>query len=368
MKTQRIRTGWVALSAVLGLGCTGELHGPGSAGAPANPGGQGGSDGLPGGGSSSIAGTGSTSELPTFVAPAGMLRRLTRAQFKNALFDLLGVEVDATQLDQDSYTGNFAVIGASTVVTSQTGVEQYQAAVESAVASVMADATKRMQLVGCAPSNGADACIRAYLSSLGRRAWRRPLESAEMDRLAGIADSASTALGSTTEGLRWATVALLTSPHFLYRPELGAAAQDGTLKLTAYETASRLAFLIWNSLPDAALLDAAANGQLGTAEGVRSSVERLLDAPAGRAAIGNFAEEYLRLDRVLSQAKDSQAFPAYGPALQAGMVRDMRGTWETLAFDDRASALELFSTPKVVVNAELAKLYGLDPTGLSSTT
>jgi len=76
----------------------------------------------------------------------------------------------------------------------------------------------------------------------------------------------------------------------------------------------------------------------------------------------------MRLDRIATQAKEAAQFPEYGPALQAAMVRDMRETWETLAFDDRASALDLFSTTKVVANRELAQLYGLATTGLDSTT
>jgi hypothetical protein len=101
---------------------------------------------------------------------------------------------------------------------------------------------------------------------------------------------------------------------------------------------------------------------------VRQAALRLLDTSAGRAAIGAFAEEYLRLDRIATQAKDEKLYPELNEALKEGIVRDVRGTWETLAFDDNASALELFTTPKVVANRELAELYGLDTTGLDSST
>jgi hypothetical protein len=76
----------------------------------------------------------------------------------------------------------------------------------------------------------------------------------------------------------------------------------------------------------------------------------------------------MRLDRIVTQAKDPSLFPAYGTNLQTAMVRDMRDTWASLAFDDQTSAMNLFTTTKVVVNADLATLYGLDPTGLTSTT
>ncbi|WP_437874320.1 DUF1592 domain-containing protein [Sorangium sp. So ce513] len=309
------------------------------------------------------------SDPQAFQPAAGMLRRLTRTQFRNAVRDVFGVEVDIHELDADSWYGNFAVIGAAAVVTSERGVEQYHTAIERAVDAVFDDPARRSELIGCTPSGAEnDACVRGFIEALGRRAWRRPLEAAELDQIAAVATTAATELGSAVEGARWATVALFTSPNFLYRPELGAPSADGSLRLTGYEMASRLAFLVWNSLPDQELLDQAARGELDTVEGVRAAAIRLLEAPAGREAVGAFAEEYMRLDRISTQAKDAELFPEYNAALQAAMVRDMRGTWEALAFDEQASALELFSTTKVVVNKELAQLYGLDTAGLGSST
>jgi hypothetical protein len=132
--------------------------------------------------------------------------------------------------------------------------------------------------------------------------------------------------------------------------------------------ASRLAFLIWNSVPDDTLLDEAANGTLQTADGIRAAATRMLASPAGRDAAGTFAEEYLRLDKIVAQPKDPALFPAYVPALQAAMVRDMRDTWESVLFDDQGSMLSLFTTNKAVVNSELAALYGVSAMGLSSST
>jgi len=324
-----------------------------------------------GGGAANPAGgsAGAAASIPPFEPAPGMLRRLTRAQFGNALRDLLGVEVNTSEIDPDSWDGDFAVIGASAVVTSENGVEQYHAAIEGALNTVFADNTKRAQLLGCAPSGTSnDACLRGFLSTTGRRAWRRPLETDEIEQLASIAALASTTLGSAIEGARWASVALFSSPNFLYRAELGANGPDGVMRLTDYEMASRLSFLVWNTVPDAALLDAAASGALATTPGIRAQVERMLGTPSGRQAIGDFAEEYMRLDRIGTQAKDSVLFPEYDSSLQTAMVRDMRGTWEAVAFDDQQSALSLFSTRTVVVNAPLAKLYGLDASGLDAKT
>jgi hypothetical protein len=345
----------------------------GSAGATSSGGttAQGGSVSAGSGGSAGAGATGGTTTvLPPFQPAPGTLRRLTRAQFRSAIRDLLGETVDVTELEADSFnSGDFAVTGASVVSTSRTGVDQYQSVIEEAVSAVFADETKRQALIGCVPAGAAgDACTRGFFERFGRRAWRRPLDVVEVDRLVGLAENGATELGSVTEGVRWATVAVLASPNFIYRAELGAPALDGALRFTGYEMASRLAFLIWNSVPDDALLDEAAAGGLQTPESVRAAAERLLSSPAGREAVGNFAEEYMRLDRVLLQAKDPELYPEYTGTLQAAMVRDMRSAWESVAFDAQTSVLDVFTTGTTAVNSELATLYGLDSTGLDPNT
>ena len=291
----------------------------GSASGSAGAGATGGSTGATGGGAG-MADVGTIYPNPPAFAPApGILRRLTRNQFRNAVRDVFAYDVAINDLDTDSFTGNFASIGAATVITSDRGVEQYSTAIENAVNAVFADATKRSQFIGCTPTGQSnDACVRGFIQKLGLRAWRRPLESAELDRFVALAASASTTLGGAIEGARWATVALFTSPSFLYRPEIGATPSGGALRLTGYEMASRLAFLIWNSLPDQMLMDQATSGMLATADGIRTAATRMLNATAGRESVGGFAEEYMRLDRIGTQAKDPALFPEYAPNAAGG--------------------------------------------------
>ena len=312
--------------------------------------------------------SGVTEPPPPYAPPEGMLKRLTRPQFANAVRDIFGYEVDVSKIDADIHNGDFAAVGAASVVTSARGVEQYGTMIEQAVDNIFSDPAKVATFVGCTPVEVTDACVRTFLETVGKRSWRRPLETAEVDQLVGVAQTAATELASALAGIRWATVAMFTSVHFLYRPELGAPAGDGTNQLTNYELASRLAFLTWNTLPDQQLLQDAESGVLGTPEGLLAVTERMLQAPVGRESVGAFAEDYMRLDRILTQAKDQEMYEEYTPALQKGMVQDMRRVWEIIAFDEDTSALNLFSTNKVVANAELAGLYGLDQSGLSSDT
>jgi hypothetical protein len=305
---------------------------------------------------------------PAYQPAAGLLRRLTQTQFQNSVRDLLGVQVDTSDLQDDDWTGGFAVIGASILSSSEDGVVAFQQQIESAVDTVISDSAQRQALLGCTPSGMAnDACIKGFAQSFGLRAWRRPLVAAEVDRIVALAAKAATDLGSAVEGARWATVAILNSPNFLYRAELGAADPAGALRLTGYEMAGRLAFLIWNSGPDKALLDRAESGALATADGIRTAATALLDAPSGREAVGSFAEEYMQLHKVLQQPKDP-IFTEYTPTLQAAFVRDMRETWASVALDEGASTLSVLTTTKAVVNSELAQLYGLDTAGLTPTT
>ncbi len=305
---------------------------------------------------------------PPYAPPVGPLRRLTRTQFRNALRDVTGIEVDIAGLDADSFDGDLAAVGASTVVTSSRGVELYHAAIEGVTDQLFSSNGVRDGFVGCVPAAPNDACTSGFLERLARRAWRRPANSEELGQLANVATVAATELSDPFEGARWATVAVLESPNFLYRPELGEAKADGSYRLTAFEVATRVAFLVWNGPPDDELLDAAAGGLLGTPEGLLAQVDRLLAAPKGREAASAFAEDFMRLDRVVTQPKDTALFPEYGPSLQNAMVQDMREVWALVAFDDDASVLDVFSTKRAFVNAELAELYGLDATGLDATT
>jgi hypothetical protein len=301
---------------------------------------------------------------PPFEPAPAMLRRLTRTQFRNVMQDVFAFDVDLSDLDPDSWDGDFAAIGASKVVTSERGVEQYHEAIEQAVDALFADATKAREFVGCDATANAE-CVHQFIERMGRIAWRRPLTDGEVTNLVNIAQTIATDYDDPMEGLRWATVALFWSVNFIYRSESGVQANAGVLRYSGYEMASRLAFFLWNSAPDADLLDAASRGELDTPAGVRAAAERLLDTPAGRESVGAFAEEYMRLDRVGTQAKDPALFPEYNANLQAAMVKDMRDVWQAVAFDDNASAMELFSTKRVVVNADLARLYGIDDSGMT---
>jgi hypothetical protein len=306
-------------------------------------------------------------------------RRLTEGQFKNSLRTLLG-DVTVGAVEEDSHDGGLAAIGATQIVTSPDGVEKYQTAIDAALDAVFADPTKRTALVSgtgaaCTPKMitapvANDACTNAFIARFGRLAWRRALTAAETARYATLATTATQSLADAYAGARWAASALLQSPNFLYRPELGQAmpGRADLRQLTNLEMASRLAFFLWEGPPDDALLLAAESGQLTSVDGIRQQAQRLIASPTGRNAVTGFVRDFFWLGRLDGTAKDSTLFPQFTPTLRASMGEELTRLWAFAAFDQDGSALDLFTTRHTFVNKELATLYGLPTTGLSDTT
>ena len=335
-------------------GGAGAAASPGGAG---DPGGQGQSNGsgAPGG---STPGGGS---VPGAAASGpGRLRRLTRAQFVNTLRDLLpgGATVALGDLEPDDQREGFASIGASYAATSPNGVEKYETAARAALDAVFADPARRASLFGCTPAAADDDCARSFITGFGRRTWRRPLSSTEVERYLRLSRTVGTSFGDPIKGLQHAALGLLTSPNFLYRVEIGEAAGTGSYRYNGWELASRLSYLLWNTTPDAELLTAAESGSLGGsngAAGLRQQVARLLASDRAKSGISTFASELFALDDIAMVPKDDERAT---PALRDAMAAEIRRMFES-RLDPEADMLELFDSNKVFVNADLAKIYGL---------
>lgn len=343
----------------------------GSGGAASGSGGAGtgsGSGGTGTGGADS--GTGGASVA--FAPAPGAYRRLTTSAFRNSLRDLLQGAVTIGDLEPDSWSiGGFPSVSAATVSISSTGVEEYQTAIDTATAAAFADTTRRAKLLGCTPKSATDtACFQSFVTKFGRLAWRQPLTSAQVTRYATLIANVAATMGDVYEGMRAGMQGLLLSPSFLYRLERGApstAAGNGFWQYTSSEIATRLAYFLTNSTPDATLLDLADQNALQTKDAVLAQADRLLATTAGRESVGNFATELYQLQLIASRAKDPK-FADYTPAAQTAMMQEIPAMFEAIVFDRNASALELLTSRSTFVTKELAKLYGLPTTGLSSTT
>jgi hypothetical protein len=359
----------VTLAPLLIGACTAEIAGPGPGGSPMqSPGSS--TAGAPGSSPGTMTPPVTVNgETVSFAPASGSFKRLTTSELKNSLTALLG-PVTVGDVEPDTFLGGFAKLGGSTVSISLNGVSQYQATIEAATAEVFADTQRRDALVGCVPQGITDtACFRSFIERFGRLAWRQALTPAQLERETALASTLAQTFGNATDGLRATTNALLESPNFLYRLERGEPVPNTPFwRFTGYEMASRLAYFLTNGAPDDTLLKAAEQGGLATADGVRAEAERLLQGASGapgRESVRNFATELFRLAIVAARAKDP-SFVAYTPALQQAMVREVPSMLEDLVFDQGAPATDIFTTRTTYVNADLAKLYGLDPSGLTA--
>lgn len=308
---------------------------------------------------------GTPEDLPAAAAQPAVMMRLTEAQYRNAVGDLLGPGMPRVALEPDTYPYLYANIGAASTTLSEGGAQQYEEAALALSGALFADSTRREAFVGCAPASADDTCVRSFVARFGLRAYRRPLDLDETERWAGVARDLSE--GDPWQGLRYVVAGMLQSPAFLYRIEVGEPdpSAESRRRYTSYEMASRLSFLFWNTTPDDELLDAAARGDLTDTAALRAEAERLASDDRARPAVHAFFAQYLDLVRLDRVDRDPARYPQWSATMGRSMRTEVELLVDDLVFRREADVRELFSTRRTFVNAELAALYGIEAPGAS---
>ena len=340
-----------------GADSTGGFSGGGTTGTGSGPSSNGGtSSGVPTADPAGKAGPGAT-------AGESPLRRLAKSELANTFRALLPALPENFDPAADLPNDNGIELGFALPGTvSDLEVKRFMDLAEAALTALGTAAPSAQY--DCA---GADetACARAFVEQFGKRAFRRPLATVEVDDLMALYTKLRTdpemnygfrdALGVVSE-------AMLQSPGFLYRWERGLSAPlvDGTLvKFDDYEMASRLAYFIWNSMPDDALFELADASSLRTPEQVADQARRLLADPRADEALGDFITQWLELGPLLGAVKDTEAYPDFTPELRASMLA------ETLAFSREVlrgpapTFVSLLTANYTFADTALAGYYGV---------
>lgn len=261
---------------------------------------------------------GSGSDAPAVDGGPVALRRLTTEQFARSIHDVLGKHITVpTRIDPDERRSGLLAVGSSFAGVTPSGFEKYEAAA-AAVAEQALDADHRAELVPCEPASASssdDVCAGQFIEQVGRRLFRRSLSQAEIDRRVEVARSATAVLGDFYEGLELALSSLLVSPDFLFRVERAEPdpSDPNRPRLTATSIASRLSFLLWNTSPDDALLDAAESGDLLDHDVLAAQVDRLVSSPRAEIGLRSLFSDFYdfrQFDDGLVR-KDAALFPAY---------------------------------------------------------
>jgi hypothetical protein len=285
--------------------------------------------------------------------PKQLVRRLTHSQYNNTIRDLLGdYSRPAQRFPPEDFVDGFKnQLGAQGMPPLL--VETYSTAAEKLAINAFR-AGDVNGLIPCQPASAADEkCRDQFVREFGLRAFRRPLTDREFQRYAAAFTEQASGSGKFLEGARVIVEAMLQSPNFLFHLEAGP---DGSA--TGYDIASRLSYLLWNTMPDQALLDAAAKGELDTVEGREQAARRMLDSPLARQALDQFFDEWLRLDRVVNAIKQGRRYPEFSPELAAAMAEETHRLLQYLVWDDR-NFMEAFTADYGFLTTELSSLYKL---------
>lgn len=330
-----------------------------------------------------IASEQSVSWYPGYV----MSRRLNRAEYENTLSDLLEIDLKVTQLfPADGSGGEGFDNNGSALFLSAIQVEKYleaaDIAVETAVprlseaktrpqtsklrASVaIAERRTRSQryssLIPHKPQqhDRAYAVARDAVHDFAARAWRRPVDEDEVDRLMTMFDRAFDRGDGIREGLKLAYKAVLISPNFLFLAE-PEPEKIGDYPLGDYQLASRLSYFLWASMPDEELLTLARAGQLQDDDVLRAQVKRMLQDPKAIGLGERFAAQWLGITQLGEITKpDANRFPEYTDALAEAMRQEAILLFTRIVQEDR-SLLELIDSDYTYMNESLAEIYGIE--------
>ncbi|MBY0587851.1 DUF1592 domain-containing protein [bacterium] len=289
------------------------------------------------------------------------VRRLNRVEYQNTIRDLLDVEIDAARDLGSDPAGNGFDNQGDTLFIPPVLMEKYVDATKRIVEAAFSQEKSRKVVADHLPI--ADTTIgdlaRPSITRLLERAFRRPVEPAEVDRRVALVTAAAERGESYDAGIKSVLESILLSPYFLFRIEKNQL-PDGSkdaYRITDHELAVRLSYLLWSTMPDNELFDFADKGTLHNPDVLAVQVERMLQDPKSISLSRDFAAQWFGFRDMRTHEMDLRRF---------GNFNNLRDHFyaESLAFFDHlfrenASILDVLDCSYAFVNAPLAAHYGL---------
>jgi mono/diheme cytochrome c family protein len=216
----------------------------------------------------------------------------------------------------------------------------------------------RKKILICDPNSG-PACVEKIVSTLARRAYRRPVTRGEVAPLVKLVNTSKAEGLSLEQGIQVAIQAMLVSPHFLFRIERDTDPTDPAKvhKVSDIELASRLSYFLWSSMPDDELLTLAEAGKLRAS--LDAQVKRMLADEKAAELADNFAGQWLETRNLDVVKPDPQKFPSWGPELREAMKTETRMFFETMLRENRPLS-DFLDARFTFLNEPLAKHYGIE--------
>ena len=224
------------------------------------------------------------------------------------------------------------------------------------------DTASRKKIFTCRPATAREetACARTIVSTLAKRAFRRPVTAADQRLLLEFYQDGRREGGSFDAGIEAAIQRILADPEFVYRgerePTLLAVGRN--YRISDLALASRLSFFLWSSIPDDELIDVAAQGRLRDSLVLDRQVRRMLKDPRSEALIANFTGQWLGVRSLRTAEPVVNLFPDFDDNLRNAYRREIELFFGSVVREDR-SVLDLLTANDTFVNERLAKHYGI---------
>ena len=223
------------------------------------------------------------------------------------------------------------------------------------------DSQSMRKVFSCRPSSALEEgpCAEEILTTLARRAYRRPPSSEDLETLMAFYDEGRE-IGTFDDGIEMALRRLLASPQFLIRVERESAEwlPGQPYRISDLELASRLSFFLWSSIPDDELLGVAAEDRLSDPVVLQQQVERMLADSRSQSLVKNFAQQWLYLRNLETTAPSQTEFPDWDDELRQGFARETELLFETI-MRENLSVLEMLTADFTFLNERLARHYGI---------
>jgi hypothetical protein len=360
---------FVVGATVLALGCVGQIPTGGSnsnnstAGTGGSRNGTGGSGAGPGTGTGGAGGNVLVDPPPAACMNPTLARprvwRLTKTQIRNTLMDVANFSPPTldelpseTRLD-----GDFANQSGKLTIAPLVADQYFTIGGELGTQVV----TKSADFLKCPVASLAGTCLGDFVKGFGQKMWRRPLTDVEVGKLTTLFNTTSAMAGGPSAALQTTVQALFMSPNFLYRTEVGTSTAAGTVtNLTDFELASALSYTLWDSVPDQALMDLAAQNKLHDKATLQAQAKRMWGMGRSQGALNSFFQQWLQTEDLPTATKDPM-YSMYNDQVAADLLEEGRLFLNSVVFDQAGdkSFKTLFTAPYGFVNARTAPLYGL---------
>jgi hypothetical protein len=229
-------------------------------------------------------------------------------------------------------------------------------------ASGAADTPARRKIFVCQPATQDDeaGCARKIVSTLARRAFRRPVSDRDVEMLMGFYQRGRNEEGRFDDGIEMSLRRILADPEFVFRREVEpAGVQAGqSYRISDLELASRLSFFIWSSIPDDELLTLASQNRLKDPAVLEQQVKRMLRDPRSEQLVSNFAGQWLSLRALQTQIPVPSEYPDFDDVLRQAMRKETELFVNSIVQQDRP-VTDLLDANYTFLNERLAKHYGI---------